>query len=85
VNSCGRPVAAPRVLGSFSRVTNDDAETRASDHLRNEFAGVFPAETVDDVFRSTRAELAAAARVHNFVPMLAERRTRERLSALAHT
>ena len=40
-------------------------------------------ETVDEVFRQSTLDLVEAARVDNFVPLLAERRTRERLIALA--
>jgi hypothetical protein len=45
---------------------------------------VIAPETVDEVFRQSTLDLVEAARIENFVPLLAERRTRERLIALAH-
>jgi hypothetical protein len=52
--------------------------------LREEFEGRFPPEEIDEVFRQSTDELASRARVDNFVPLLAERRTRTRLTELAH-
>jgi len=53
--------------------------------LRDEFDGLVSPETVDELFRQSTNDLAASARVDNFVPLLVERRTRERLKALTHT
>jgi hypothetical protein len=55
----------------------------ASDRLREEFDRRVPPETIDDALRESTEELVAVARVDNFVPLLAERRTRERLAAIA--
>jgi hypothetical protein len=63
-------------------------DTRSLDgsnaRLREEFDGLLPPEKIDEVFRQSTDELASGARVDNFVPLLAERRTRTRLAELAH-
>jgi hypothetical protein len=56
----------------------------ANARLREEFGSVIAPETVDEVFRQSTLDLVEAARIENFVPLLAERLTRERLIALAH-
>jgi hypothetical protein len=50
--------------------------------LQQEFDAV-PPETVDAVLRQTTDELVAQARVETFIPLIAERQTRARLSELA--
>lgn len=57
----------------------------ANARLREEFGGLVAPETVDELFRQSTLDLVEAARINNFVPLLAERRTRERLIQLAHT
>ena len=56
----------------------------ANARLREEFRSVIAPEKVDEVFRQSTLDLTEAARIENFVPLLAERLTRERLIALAH-
>ena len=55
----------------------------AKDRLHHEFAGTFSPETVDATLRSSYDQLAAKAKVTTFLPTLAERFTRERLTATA--
>ena len=55
----------------------------ASERLRDEFNSRFPPEAIEEALRQSTDELVKAARVENFIPLLAERRTRERLVALA--
>ena len=50
--------------------------------LQEEFDGL-PPETVDAVLQQSTTDLIERARVDDFIPLLAERRTRERLIALA--
>lgn len=52
----------------------------AATHLREEFAGVFGTATIRRVLRDSLQRLSHA-RYHTFVPLLAERFTRERLRA----
>ena len=54
---------------------------RAVDALKEEFAGVFSAETVDR-FVDESLEHLSPARFQNFVPILIDRYTRDRLRAL---
>ncbi len=55
---------------------------RANARLREEFVNVVSADKVDETFRRSTDELEQRARIDNFVPLLAERRARERLTAL---
>jgi arsenate reductase len=55
----------------------------ASTRLREEFDGVFGAETIERFLHSSYDEFAARARIPNYLPLLAERFARERLTALA--
>jgi arsenate reductase len=64
---------------------DDRSAPEASDRLQEDFVAFFSLETINEVLRESTADLAAQARVQNFVPMLAERRTRERLTALTHS
>ena len=57
----------------------------ANERLREEFVNYLPAATVDEAFHQSTDELTQVARVDNFVPLLAERRARERLMALARS
>jgi hypothetical protein len=52
--------------------------------LQREFDAV-PPETVGAVLREATDELVAQARVETFIPVIAERQTRARLSELART
>ncbi|WP_438353995.1 arsenate reductase ArsC [Microbacterium sp. CJ88] len=55
----------------------------AADRLTREFDGTFGRETIDRFLHSSYTELAARAKVPNFLPVLTERFARERLGALA--
>ena len=57
-------------------------EHGASERTRFEFVDRFPAETIEEIFRESIAQLKKNARVDTFVPLLVERRTRERLTPL---
>ena len=68
---------------------DDDVKLRkqlesAADSLAREFAGTLPSEDVDR-YLAQELEPFTDARVREFVPILAERRTRSRLRALAAT
>ena len=54
----------------------------ASDRLRAEFVDLVAAEAIDEALRVSTDEIARSARVDTFVPLLAERRARERLLTL---
>lgn len=56
---------------------------RTIDRLTEEFHGVFGQETVERFSRDSFADLAATAHVTDFLPLFADRFTRERLRALA--
>jgi hypothetical protein len=58
------------------------AVPEASNRLRDDFIAYFSPDEINEVLRESTADLAASASVQNFVPMLAERRTRARLTAL---
>jgi hypothetical protein len=53
--------------------------TAAMQRLREEFDRVVPRDEIEAAFRASTDELTRDARVDNFVPLLAERRARERL------
>ncbi len=55
----------------------------AATRLREDFDGVFGAETIERFLHASYDEFAARARIPNFLPLLAERFARERLTALA--
>jgi protein-tyrosine-phosphatase len=55
----------------------------AATRLREDFDGVFGPETIERFLHSSYDEFAARARIPNYLPLLAERFARERLSALA--
>ena len=57
----------------------------AAARMSAEFDGVFGAETVARVVAGSRDRLADDATVTTFLPLLAERYARQRLSALAHS
>ena len=61
----------------------DGVLSSASARLREEFVGIFAPETIDEVLRDSFDDLARRSRVQNFVPLMSERFTRERLRALA--
>ncbi len=56
---------------------------RASGRLAGEFAGAFNRETIEEFLTSSYDEFAGRATVVQFLPLLAERFARQRLSALA--
>jgi protein-tyrosine-phosphatase len=51
--------------------------------LKDEFAGIFAAETIERFITDSLDRLLGTARVVTFVPIIAERFTRDRLRALA--
>jgi arsenate reductase len=51
--------------------------------LGNEFAGIYGVETVERFLHSSYDQFAARSAVPNFLPLLAERFARQRLTALA--
>jgi protein-tyrosine-phosphatase len=55
----------------------------AAQNLREAFAGVFGTETIERFLRCSYDQFADAATVPRFLPLLAERYTRQRLRALA--
>lgn len=55
----------------------------ASSRLAEEFAGVFNTETIERFLHSSYDQFAARATIAQFLPLLAERFARQRLSALA--
>ncbi|RKS08562.1 protein-tyrosine-phosphatase [Nocardiopsis sp. Huas11] len=55
----------------------------ASTHLAEEFTGVFNTETIERFLHSSYDQFAARATIAQFLPLLAERFARQRLSALA--
>ena len=56
---------------------------RTIDRLSTEFAGIFGSETVERFTRETFATLTETATVTTFLPLFADRFTRDRLRALA--
>jgi arsenate reductase len=59
------------------------ALTTAATNLRRRFDGVFGAETIERFLHSSYDEFAGRAVVLNYLPLLAERFARQRLTALA--
>src|SRR5487761_2470033 len=55
----------------------------AAAHLAAEFTGVFGAATIEKFLLSSYDQFAGRATVLNFLPLLAERFARQRLTALA--
>lgn len=55
----------------------------AAKALQEEFSGTFSVETIESFLTSSYDQLAAHARFTNFLPLMAERFGRQRLSALA--
>jgi protein-tyrosine-phosphatase len=55
----------------------------ASRNLAKEFTGVFNSETIERFLHSSYDQFAARATIAQFLPLLAERFARQRLSALA--
>lgn len=59
------------------------AQRAAEERLQAEFGDMFGEETIDRFLEAAYAQFAHHASVPNFVPLLAERFTRQRLQALA--
>jgi protein-tyrosine-phosphatase len=55
----------------------------ATARLKDEFAGIFAAETIERFITDSLDQLLGSAKVVTFVPIFAERFTRDRLRALA--
>lgn len=56
---------------------------RSAEHLHGEFEGLFNTETIERCLRDSHDRLASQATVSMWLPVLTERLTRDRLSALA--
>jgi arsenate reductase len=56
----------------------------SSAQLRDEFAGIFAAETIERYIADSLHQLLGRATITTFVPILVERFTRDRLEALAN-
>lgn len=52
-------------------------------NLQREFGGVFGAESIERFLHSSHEQFATRAQIPNFLPLLAERFARQRLTALA--
>lgn len=76
------PVAPSRAHTGIS-LDQRAALDRAVIRLGAEFGGVFPADTVERFLISSYDHLAISATVSNYLPLLAERFTRQRLRARA--
>jgi len=63
--------------------TTSDWDSAAVARLAEEFRGTFNVETIDRVFGDLISRLSASARIETYVPLLAERFTRDRLMAQA--
>jgi arsenate reductase (thioredoxin) len=59
--------------------------TRISERLENKFVSIFSKETIERYVKESYALLAERARVTVYLPLLTERFTRERLTALAQS
>lgn len=57
----------------------------AAQRLQREFVGVFGAETIERLLSNSLAQLSERASLMTFVPLLAERFTRERLRAASRS
>jgi hypothetical protein len=57
----------------------------AAQRLQGEFSGVIGAETIERMLSDSLAQLSETASLMTFVPLLAERFTRERLQAAARS
>lgn len=64
-------------------VDQQTALRTAAGRLAREFDGTYGVETIELFLRSSYAGLAAASRISNYLPLLAERFARQRLQALA--
>ncbi len=72
-------------MPSFEELPNDVqyALSSAARNLAGEFAGTFGVETIERFLASSYDQFTASARIHTFLPLMAERFARQRLSALA--
>lgn len=64
-------------------INQDSALATAAAKLAREFEGTFGVETIDRFLHSSYEQLAESATVANFLPLLAEKFSRQRLRALA--
>ena len=64
-------------------VDQQHALRTAAHHLGDEFAGVYGMETIERFLHSSYDQFAQNSTVPNFLPLLAERFARQRLTALA--
>ncbi len=64
-------------------IETQQALTSAARNLASEFSGTFGVETIELFLTSSYDQFAANARIHTYVPLMAERFARQRLKALA--
>jgi arsenate reductase (thioredoxin) len=69
--------------GEHRSVDQQLALRTAARNLRDEFAGVFAEETIERFLHSSYDQFAVRGRIPHFLPLLAERFARQRLTALA--
>lgn len=74
-----QPLVAPDTMPA----DQESALQRAADRLRDEFHTVYSPDIVAHMLNSSYDRLAATATVSDYLPLLAERFARERLTALA--
>ena len=73
------PIGEPAMV----RIDHQEATRSTAMHLAQRFAGVYGVETIQRGLHSSYQEIGNAATVSSFVPLLAERFTRQRLTGLA--
>lgn len=76
------PAAHPHLRHDLS-IDQQVAMRAAAAQLGKEFDGIFGADTIEAFLQSSYGQFAGHATVPNFLPLLAERFTRQRLRALA--
>ena len=70
-------------LLSQSRVTMRQSLERGLEDLRDEYAGVLAPAIIEQCWSESLEELTSQARFTSFVPLLAQRRARQRLRSIA--
>ena len=73
----------PTEHGHALSIDQHAALTSTAARLHREFDGTFSTETIERFLQSAYDQFAGHATVANFLPLLAERFTRQRLNALA--
>lgn len=70
-------------MNSENHLRERDYIHQAAERLQQEFAGTFGTETIERMLSDSLARLLETARITAFVPLIAERFTKERLRAAA--